>query len=210
LKDLFSGSNGLGGAAKKYKSVVRVLEDRARLIVDDGVANISDSRMKLQKPTENISNNYEEIRGKGITLSEAALTVDPFPRITVEEHSCLASLKDVHYPSVPFLGEASVTHDNVQAFPINTIECFMEIKFQNDGWASSSVTTAEEISSINKIISNAPSLYKTGLISADEVRNEMLQALHQDSGDGLNNCILESNGSELLGAFGTFFLRKQD
>jgi hypothetical protein len=34
--------------------------------------------------------------------------------------------------------------------------------------------------------------------------------LHQDSGDGLNNCILESNGSELLGAFGTFFLRKQD
>lgn len=57
--------------------------------------------------------------------------------------------------------------DLIEAVPIDRVKCFMEVKFENNGWSIPPVAAVKEVSCVNKVISNIPAKNEASLVIAD-------------------------------------------
>lgn len=87
----------------------------------------SRKRWVLEKTTEDISNNDEEVRGQGVALAEAVTAVDPMPRDAIEENRGFAGIKEIQHPITPIIRKTSAVKNSNKAIPINTIKGFLEV-----------------------------------------------------------------------------------
>jgi hypothetical protein len=71
---------------------------------------------------KNIDNDIEEEGGKGVTLPEAASTLDPSARDPIKENRRLASMVEHLYPSSPKLWKALGHEDTVEGIPANRVK----------------------------------------------------------------------------------------
>jgi hypothetical protein len=63
VEDTLSLVDCFGGAAEEDKSIVGILEDRARLTIKQGVGERGRKSVVMEEATKNIGNNNEEVGG---------------------------------------------------------------------------------------------------------------------------------------------------
>lgn len=127
LQDMLGLEHSIQGAMKENKHVVGVLKNWTRSIRDKRMIEGSKKRWVLEKMTEDISNNDEEVRGQGVALAEVVTAVDPMPRDTIEENGGFAGIKEIQHPITPIIRKNSIVKNLNKAIPINTIKGFMEV-----------------------------------------------------------------------------------
>lgn len=95
LQDMLGLEHSIQGATKENEHVIGVLKNWTRSIRDKRMIEGSRKRWVLEKTTEDISNNDEEVRGQGVALAEAVMAVDPMPRDAIEENGGFAGIKEI-------------------------------------------------------------------------------------------------------------------
>ena len=68
-KNRFDSSNGFRGSMEKNQGVVRVLQNRARSVVNQGVADNRKERRLLQEAFEDIRDNDKQVGRKRVALA---------------------------------------------------------------------------------------------------------------------------------------------
>jgi len=160
----------------------------------------------VQQPFQNISNNYEQIRGERISLAEAVPTADPSTGDAVKQDRRFAGTKEIQNPVTPKRGEAAVEKNLDQAIPINRVKSLMEIKLQNYSRRGPTVAAVPKVSNIDKVIDDTAAKNEPSLISAHKGRDMGLKAPGEQLGDALNGAILETDGSKVSRERATSFL----
>jgi len=105
------------------------------------------------------------------------LTSDPIPRHSVQKDGRFARREEVTDPGAPSIGEPSAAQDFRQAVPIDRVEGFVKIKFEDDGRGVPFVAAVKEVSGVGEALGNAPPKDKASLITADKRRNDGLKRL---------------------------------
>jgi hypothetical protein len=80
--------------------------------------------------------------------------------------------------------------DCIQTLPADGIERFLEVEFQHNGSCATTVATAKEFGSVNKIFRDASTFYETSLFRADKVGYMGLQPVCHDFGKGFGKAAL--------------------
>jgi hypothetical protein len=71
------------------------------------MGNFISEGMALEQTLEHVSHDDEEIGGKGVTLAQSTLAVDPLARFTIHQHRGFARLKDFLHPGTPCIRQAT-------------------------------------------------------------------------------------------------------
>jgi hypothetical protein len=73
--------------------------------------------------------------------------VNPPPKDAVEEDNCFAGAKKLMDPFAPLIRKAVTPKNKIEAIQVNTVECLVEVKFQNKSSAQnkSRLISANEI-----------------------------------------------------------------
>jgi hypothetical protein len=109
------------------KSVICILEDRTREVINQRVQEKPSPRSMKKQLLEDISNDIEKERRKRITLPKAAPALDPTPQNTVKKHRSLTSGVKHLDPLAPELGEALGQEDSVKSIPTDRIKGLAEV-----------------------------------------------------------------------------------
>lgn len=164
----------------------------------------------VQQPFQNISNNYEQIRGERISLAQAVAAADPSTGDAIKQDRRFAETKEIQNPVTPKRGEATVEKNLDQAIPINKVKGLMEIKLKNNSRRGPTVAAFQKVSSIDKVIGDTAAKNKPSLISAHKGRDMGLKAPGEQLGDALNGAILETDGSKVSRGTRNIFFGKQN
>jgi hypothetical protein len=76
-------------------------------------------------------------------------------------------LQEVKDPATPLGGEAMAAQDLVEAVPIDRVKSLVKIQFEDNSGSISPVAAIEQISCVNKIVSDVPTKNKPSLIIAN-------------------------------------------
>ena len=143
MQNTFGMEYSFLGARKEDEGIIGVLKDRARSIGDKRMSKEGGERWVLKKAMKNVSNNDEKIRGQGITLTEVISVVDPTAREAILKDRSFASVKEVKNPITPFVRETSAAKNMSKATPVNTVESFIKIQFEDYSGRITTVATME-------------------------------------------------------------------
>jgi hypothetical protein len=166
-KDMFCLNDGIRRALEEDEGVISVLENGAGGVRDEGMDKERREGRMVKKATKNISNDDEEIGGQRVALPKPIQTIDPSSRSTIKEDNSFAGIKERPNPRTPIVRKTSVTQDTNEAFPIHTVESFMEIELKNKSRGLTAVAAMKEISSVSKTFRDAAPKHETSLISAE-------------------------------------------
>jgi hypothetical protein len=85
FKDLFKGCSRFWGSFAENQGIVSVLEDGAGGIHREGVLQSTKPPSLTDKALEDVGNEDEKVRGKGVTLSKAIPAFNPVPGDTIQK-----------------------------------------------------------------------------------------------------------------------------
>lgn len=88
-KDMLSLEDSFAGTFEEDQGVVGILENGARCTVNKRVGKVGGKRGMVKEATKDVSHNDKKLRGKRVTLPQAIMTVNPFPRQAIEKDSSL-------------------------------------------------------------------------------------------------------------------------
>jgi hypothetical protein len=146
---------------------------------------------------EHISHNDKEVRGKGVSLPQTVTAVDPIARNAIEEHSGESRREDGIHPGAPAFVKTPGAEDVKKARPIDRVEGFLEIDFEDNRGSFFKVAAMKEVSRVNNVFQNASPREETHLVSVDKRVNGGLQASSKDFRDRLHDAVLERDRAEL-------------
>jgi hypothetical protein len=132
LQNVFSLSNGFSSAFEKYEGIICILEHGARGIGNQRMFDDTCQDGMMKKLAKNVSNNNKEVRGDMIPLMKTVPIVNPPPKDAVEEDNCFVGAKKLMDPFAPLIRKVVTPKNTIEAIQVNTVECLVEVKFQND------------------------------------------------------------------------------
>jgi hypothetical protein len=91
-QEFFEIGRVLRDSPNDYESIVGILQDRARKVINKWVKEQSLPRGAQEELLQDVSHNVEEKGGEGVSLTKAALTLDPAPGDTIQENRGLTGL----------------------------------------------------------------------------------------------------------------------
>jgi hypothetical protein len=109
------------------------------------VGKTSISPRLTDEPLKNIGNNDEEVGGEGITLPQPVAAEDPVSRDSVKEHGSVPSVQDVGHPGAPPIIKPPSLKDTEEAVPVDRVESFSEINFEDDRGGFAEVAAPQDV-----------------------------------------------------------------
>jgi hypothetical protein len=203
-------SHMLRNGSDNNKGVVRVLKHRAEQVVNKGMEEQPLPRGLKEHLLENISNNVEEERGEGVTLSQPLAALDPSSRNAVEKHSGLAGFVEHPNPGAPDFRETFCKKDFVQSIPGDRVEGFTEVQLKDGSRSVALMTGLDDVSSVDKIFSNRASGNKARLVRVNQKRDKLPKAKSKAFGVDFEATVLKRYGTKIVWLVCTFFLWEKD
>jgi hypothetical protein len=179
------------------ESVVSVLEHGTRQVGGERVAHKTVHPSFADHALEHIRHNDKEVRGKGVSLPQTVTAADPVAWNAIEEHSGVSRREDGIHPGAPAFVKTPGAEDVKKARPIDRVEGFLEIDFEDNRWSFSKVAATKEVSRINNVLRNASPREETSLVSVDKRVNGGLQSSSKDFCDRFHDAVLERNRAKL-------------
>jgi hypothetical protein len=142
VEDLLEVGDRSAVRPTKNKSVVGVLEHRAREIWGEGVTHIAISPGTADEPLEDVSDNDENVWGEGVALSKDVTATDPVSGDTVKKDGGVPSGENLGHPIAPPLVETPSFKDVEKAPPMDGVECLLEVQFEDNGRSFPEVAAA--------------------------------------------------------------------
>jgi hypothetical protein len=197
IEDPLQVTDRRGVGLTEDESVVSVLEHGARQISGERVAHKTVHPSFVDHALEHISHNDKEVRGKRVALPQTVTAVDPIARNAIEEHSGVPRGEDGIHPCAPALVEPSGVEDVKKTRPINRVEGFLEIDFEDNRRSFFEMAATKEVSRVDNVFRDASPREETRLVGIDERVNGGLQASSKDFRDRLHDAVLERDRTEL-------------
>jgi hypothetical protein len=197
IEDPLQVTDRRGVGLTEDKSVVSVLEHGTRQIDSERVAHNTVHPSFADHALEHISHNDKEVRGKGVSLPRTITAADPVARNAIEEHSGVSRGEDGIHPGVPAFVKTPGAEDVKKTRPIDRVEGFLEINFEDNRRSFFKVAATKEVSRVNNVLRNASPREETSLVSVDKRVNGGLQASSKDFRDRLHDAVLERDRTEL-------------
>jgi hypothetical protein len=162
-----SDSRGKISVAKD-KSIIGILEHRARDGRVDGMAKAVRSESLTNEVLKDVSDNDEQIGREGVPLSQPIFTMDPGTGNSIENNRSVTSIQNASHPMAPALVEPSSTEDGQEADPVNRVEGFAEIDLEDEGWGLMEVAATDEVGGVDDVLGDVTTREEARLVEVDK------------------------------------------
>jgi hypothetical protein len=115
------------------ESVINILENGTRQVRREGVANQAVPPSFTDEALKDVRHDDEEVWRKRVTLPKPIAATNPVPRDPIEEDRSVSGGKNAGHPLAPAFVEAPSFENGQEAVPVNGIESFSEVDFEDDG-----------------------------------------------------------------------------
>ena len=120
----------------------------------------------------------------------------------------MPSVKDSLHPNAPALVKASGPKDGEEAGPVNRVEGFTEVNFEDNGGGLSVMTASKQVRRIDDVLGDVPTREEARLVRVNKRMDSRLESRCEHFCNGFHNAVLEGNGAELGGMRGGISLWK--